>query len=135
MVRFSKCCDPLPGDDVVGFITRGRGISVHTTTCAMVQDADPERLVSVRWNVRNRHTYPVHIRVLCNDKKGLLAEVSNVISANDVNIGHATVETTPDRSAVCDFQLDVQDLRHLNDLVTALKKLKSVLSVERVRKG
>ncbi len=135
MVRFSKCCDPLPGDDVIGFITRGRGISVHRVTCGMIRDADPERLVNVQWNVRDRQTYPVHIRVLCKDKKGLLAEVSNVISSQDINIGHATVETTPDQSAVCDFQLDVQDLRHLNDLVSALKKLKSVVSVERVRRA
>ncbi len=134
MVRFSKCCDPLPGDDVVGYITRGRGISVHRSDCAMIQDADPERKVDVQWNIRERHTYPVHIRVTCRDKKGLLAEVSNVISAHDVNIGHATVETTPDQSAICDFKLDVHDLRHLNDVVASLKKLKSVIEVERVRR-
>jgi len=133
LVRFSKCCDPLPGDEVTGYITRGRGISVHRIDCAMLHDIDPERLVEVSWNVKGKQTYPVHIRVLCRDKKGLLAEVSNVISGLDINIGHATVETTPDQSAICDFQLDVHDLRHLNNVVTALKKLKSVFSVERIR--
>jgi guanosine-3',5'-bis(diphosphate) 3'-pyrophosphohydrolase len=134
LVRFSKCCDPLPGDEVTGFITRGRGISVHRTDCAMLQEIDPERLVEVSWNVKGKQTYPVHIRVICRDKKGLLAEVSNVISGLDINIGHATVETTEDQSAICDFQLDVHDLRHFNDVVSALKKLKSVISVERVRR-
>lgn len=134
MVRFSKCCDPLPGDDVTGYITRGRGISVHRTDCAMLHDIDPERLVEVSWNVKGKHTYPVHIRVICHDKKGLLAEVSNVISGLDINIAHATVDTTPDHSAICDFQLDVHDLSHLNNVVAALKKLKSVHSVERVRR-
>jgi len=133
LVRFSKCCDPLPGDEVTGYITRGRGISVHRTDCAMLREIDPERLVEVSWNVKGKQTYPVHIRVVCRDKKGLLAEVSNVISGLDINIGHATVETTPDQSAICDFQLDVHDLRHLNGVVSALKKLKSVISVERVR--
>jgi GTP pyrophosphokinase len=76
----------------------------------------------------------VHIRVICKDKKGLLAEVSNVISSVDVNIGYATIDTNkPDQSAVCDFQLEVHDLKHLNALVSALKKLKSVITVERVR--
>lgn len=134
MVRFSKCCDPLPGDDVTGYITRGRGISVHRRDCAMLHGIDPERLVEVSWNVKEKQTYPVHIRVICLDKKGLLAEVSNVISGLDINITHATVETTPDQSAICDFQLDVHDLRHLNNVVSALNKLKSVHSVERVRR-
>jgi len=135
MVRFSKCCDPLPGDDVIGYITRGRGISVHRRDCAMIHEADSDRLVDVSWNVKGKQTYPVHIRVICYDKKGLLAEVSNVISGLDINIAHATVETTPDQSAICDFQLDVHNLRHLNDVVSALKKLKSVQSVERVRRS
>jgi len=133
MVRFSKCCDPLPGDEIIGYITRGRGISVHRTGCAMVRDIDAERLVDVQWNVRDRNTYPVHIQVLCKDKKGLLAEVSNIISSQDINIGQATIETTPEQNAICEFKLDVQNLRQLTDLLTALKKLKSVLSVERVR--
>lgn len=135
LVRFSKCCDPLPGDEIVGYITRGRGISVHRADCAMIQEADPERLVDVQWNIKEKHTYPVQIRVLCHDKKGLLAEISNVISSLDINIGHATIETTQEQSAVCEFQLDVHDLRHLNDLVAALKKLKSVISVERIRRA
>jgi GTP pyrophosphokinase len=136
MVRFSKCCNPLPGDEVIGYITRGRGLSVHTTNCPMVKDIDPERLVEVNWNIKGKETYPVHIRVICKDKKGLLAEVSNVISSVDVNIGYATVDTSkPDESAICDFQLEVHNLKHLNDLVAALKKLKSVITVERVRGG
>ncbi len=133
MVRFAKCCNPLPGDNVIGYITRGRGISVHTSNCSMVRDIDAERLIEVNWSIKDKQTYPVHVRVTCHDKKGLLAEVSNVISAMDINIGHATVETNPGESAICDFQLEVHDLRHLNNVVSALKKLKSVVSVERVK--
>ncbi len=134
MVRFSKCCNPLPGDEVIGYITRGRGLSVHTSNCPMVKAIDPERLVEVNWNIKGKETYPVHIRVICKDKKGLLAEVSNAISSIDVNIGYATVDANkPDQSAICDFQLEVHDVRHLNEVVSALKKLKSVIMVERIR--
>jgi len=134
MVKFSKCCNPLPGDEVIGYITRGRGLSVHTANCPMIKDIDQERLVEVSWNIKGKETYPVHVRVICKDKKGLLAEVSNVISSMDVNIGYATIDANnPDQTAICDFQLEVHDVRHLNEVVSALKKLKSVITVERVR--
>lgn len=106
---------------------------VHTTNCPMVQDLDAERLLEVHWNVRDKQTFPVHMRVVCHDKKGLLAELSAGISALDINISHATVDTTPDKIAVCEFDLDVRDLKHFNEVVAVLKKLKSVISVERVR--
>jgi len=99
----------------------------------MVQDLDAERLLEVHWNVRDKQTFPVHMRVVCHDKKGLLAELSAGISALDINISHATVDTTPDKIAVCEFDLDVRDLKHFNEVVAVLKKLKSVISVERVR--
>jgi GTP pyrophosphokinase len=133
MVKFAKCCNPLPGDEVIGHISRGRGMIVHTTNCPMVHDLDPERLLEVQWNVRDKQTYPVHTRVVCHDKKGLLAELSASISSLDINISHATVNTTPDKIAVCEFDLEVHDLKHFNQIVAALKKLKSVISVERVR--
>ncbi|MDD2672661.1 MAG: ACT domain-containing protein, partial [Syntrophales bacterium] len=85
------------------------------------------------WNIKEKQTYPVHIRVFCKDKKGLLAEISNVISDLDINIAHATVDTTPDQSAVLDFKLDVHDVNQLNQVFSSLRKLSSVLSVERLR--
>ncbi len=133
MVRFAKCCDPLPGDSIVGYISRGRGITVHTANCPMTQEVDSERLIDVRWDTREKQIYPVHIRVLCSDKKGLLAEVSSVISSKNINIRHAEIDTTPEKSAILDFEIEVNDLKHFNELVSELKKLKSVLSVERMR--
>ena len=133
MVRFAKCCDPLPGDRIVGYISRGRGISVHTANCPMAQEIDPERLIDVRWSIKEKHAYPVHMRVNCGDKKGLLAEISSVISAKDININNARIDTTPEKTATCDFEIEVNDLKQFKELVSELKKLKSVLSVERVR--
>ena len=133
MVRFAKCCDPLPGDRIVGYISRGRGISVHTANCPMAQEIDPERLIDVRWSIKEKHAYPVHMRVNCGDKKGLLAEISSVISSKDINITNAQIDTTPEKTATCDFEIEVNDLKQFKELVSELKKLKSVLSVERVR--
>lgn len=132
-VRFGKCCNPLPGDRIAGYISRGRGMSVHRTDCPMIQELDPERMMDVYWNIQEKHTYPAHILATCQDKKGLLADLSAAISALDVNISHATVDTTPDHLAICSFELNVNNLSHLNEVLSALKRIKSVITVERVK--
>jgi GTP pyrophosphokinase len=91
--------------------------------------------VEVEWHIKDRQTYPVQIRVTCRDKKGILAEVSGIITSHDVNISHAEVETTVDMKAICTFRLDVKDLKQLNEVVADIKKLKEVLSVDRIRKS
>jgi len=133
LVRFAKCCSPLPGDDIVGYITRGRGVSVHQASCPQVKGMDPDRMLDVQWEVEVGQTYPVNIRIACKDKKGLLAELTNVISALGINISYADVTTFPDNRANLDFQLNVSDLNQYNRLVAQLKKLNSVLSIERLR--
>jgi len=133
MVRFAKCCSPLPGDDIVGCITRGRGVSIHVATCPMVENMEPERIIDVNWNISMEQKYPVNIRANCRDKKGLLTELSNVISSLGINISYVNVETMPGDLAICDFQLEVSDLKQFNMVLTGLKKLKSVHSVERIK--
>ncbi|MBN2514553.1 MAG: bifunctional (p)ppGpp synthetase/guanosine-3',5'-bis(diphosphate) 3'-pyrophosphohydrolase [Deltaproteobacteria bacterium] len=133
MVRFAKCCTPLPGDEIIGYITRGRGVSVHVSNCPVIQEMDSERLVDVTWNIEKKQTFPVNIRLFCVDKKGLLSELSNVISSLGINISSANIDTIRGENATCDFELDVNDLDQFNKLVAELRKLKSVLSVERVR--
>ncbi len=133
MVRFAKCCNPLPGDDIVGCVTRGRGITIHGTDCPMVKEMDPERIIDAQWNVSEKQIFPVNIRVNCKDKKGLLSELSNVIYSMGINMSYANINTNPNVYAVCNFQLDIRDLKQLNTVIAELKKLKSVLSVERVR--
>ena len=135
MVRFARCCEPIPGDDIIGYISRGRGITVHMANCPNAQDMDAERLVEVEWHVKDRQTFPVQLRVVCRDKKGILAEISGIITARDVNISHAEVETTSEMKAVCTFRMDVRDLKQFNEVVADLKKLKDVLTVERIRKS
>ncbi|MFH1078920.1 MAG: ACT domain-containing protein [Pseudomonadota bacterium] len=133
MVRYAKCCEPIPGDEIIGFISRGRGITIHTTQCPHIHEFDSERLIDVHWSIKEKQNYPVGMRVVCRDKKGLLAELSAVISVLDINISHAEIDTRQhDMQAICDFRLDVMDLKQFNEIVGALKKLNSVISVERV---
>ena len=136
MVRFARCCHPIPGDEILGYISRGRGITVHTENCVNIEEMDPERIVDVEWNVSKKQTFPVNMMVICSDKKGLLAELSAVISGMDINISHAEIDTKPDdMQAICSFKLDVNDLNQFNQVLNAIKKLKSVKSVERVRRA
>jgi len=134
MVKFARCCNPIPGDDISGYISRGRGITVHTQNCPHLKRLDIERIVDVNWDVRQKHSYPVHIKVVCNDRKGVITEVSSVITSFDVNISFAQVETT-DMIANCNFVIDVYDTQQLNAIFSAIRQLKIVRSIERIRKA
>lgn len=131
MVKFSKCCNPIPGDEIAGYISRGRGITVHTRQCPHVRNLDIERIVDVNWNVKEKHAYPVQIKVVCTDRKGVLTEVSSIISSLDINISYAQVETT-DLIATCIFIIDVYDINQLNQVFSAIRQLKVVKSIERI---
>ena len=132
MVRYAKCCDPIPGDEIIGFISRGRGVVVHTENCPHVRDMDTERLVDVQWDVREKRDYLVQMRAICNDKKGVLADLSSAISMMDVNITHAETNTDQSGKATCDFTVNVNDLHQFNRIIEAVKKVRGVVSVQRL---
>jgi GTP pyrophosphokinase len=133
MVRYAGCCNPLPGDKVVGFITRGRGVTIHTSDCQNAMDDDPYRRVEVEWDSTKEYIYPVRIRVYSEDKKGMLAEISNSISSNEANIKNAKVDTTDDKKAIGTFEVEIRDLNHLKKVIKRLEKIKGVDRVERLR--
>lgn len=133
MVRYAGCCNPVPGDKVVGFITRGRGVTIHTADCQNVMDDDPHRKVEVEWDSTKEYSYPVRIRIYSEDKKGLLGEISNSISSHGADIKNARVDTTEDKKAVSTFEVEIRDLNHLNKVIRALGKIKGVRQVERMR--
>ncbi len=133
MVRYAGCCNPLPGDKVVGFITRGRGVTIHTSNCQNAMDDDPHRRVEVEWDSTKEYIYPVRICVYSEDKKGLLAEISNSISSNEANIKNARVNTTDDKEAVGTFEVEIRDLNHLKKVIKGLEKIKGVNRAERLR--
>jgi guanosine-3',5'-bis(diphosphate) 3'-pyrophosphohydrolase len=133
MVRFASCCNPLPGDRITGFITRGRGITIHTTDCSNVLNSDPQRKVKVEWDVRHKQTHPVRIRVICTDRKGLLADISASIASNEANITNAQLNTTQNKKAICTFAVEIKDLNHLRKVIASLEKIKGIVTVERLK--
>jgi GTP pyrophosphokinase len=135
MVRFGGCCAPLPGDEVVGFVTRGRGVTVHLKDCPKVFELDPERRIDVDWQpgADKEETRKIRMRVRSQDQPGLLAKVTKTISAEGVNIGAAIVTTSPDRLSEQTFDVWVHDVAKLNAVMKEIRKIKGVLSVERLR--
>jgi len=133
MIRFAGCCNPLPGDRVVGYITRGRGVTIHTADCGNILNGDAERKVEVEWNLDKDHSHPVRIRVISSNRKRLLADVSSSLSSNQVNIVNAQVTTTEQDRAVSTFEIEIQDLKHLQRVTRSLEKVKGVLQVKRLK--
>lgn len=133
MVRFGRCCNPVPGDEVVGFITRGRGVTVHTANCDRVLAMDQERRVDVEWDVKaGEFKRPVTVRVLTSDRPGLLADISQKFSAAGVNISQANCRSTGDDRAVNTFEVAISDLKQLQGVMAAIERIKGVYSVERI---
>lgn len=132
MVRNARCCSPLPGDQIVGFITRGRGVTVHRKSCPKALDLDPERRVDVEWDQRVKGEHLVVIKVLCTNKPGLLANLSQSFSDSGVNITQAHCRATDDSRAVNTFHAHVRDLDQLKLIIRSLSRIKGVYSVDRV---
>jgi GTP pyrophosphokinase len=135
LVRFSKCCNPLPGDEVIGFISQGLGVTVHAADCPRVLETDPARRIEVSWNRQKGATRSVKIRVYSLDQKGILATITKVITKNQANILRASVYSTNDGRGIHSFEIDVQDVQHLNRIMETVQKVKGVQQVERVRVG
>jgi GTP pyrophosphokinase len=135
LIRFGRCCNPLPGDSIIGFITRGRGVTIHTATCTKALDSDEERRVDVQWNIQEKGAIKRHvkIRVLSLDEPGLLAIMSQTISACGINISSAHIRTTKDKKAIALFDVEVGDIAQLQKVTGALEGKKGVISVERLR--
>ncbi len=133
LMRFAKCCSPLPGDPVIGFITRGRGVTVHAIDCPHVRELDPERRVEVEWDLKKKATRSAKIRVHCVNQKGILAGITGAITNCEANITSAQVQSTPDDRGINIFEVDVQDLEHLTTVINAIRKIKGVYNVERMR--
>ncbi|HEY7517459.1 MAG TPA: bifunctional (p)ppGpp synthetase/guanosine-3',5'-bis(diphosphate) 3'-pyrophosphohydrolase [Methylomirabilota bacterium] len=140
LIRFAKCCNPLPGDQIVGFITRGRGLTVHARDCLTVVKSvlDRERLVNVEWDggepAQEPGKRPVRIAVyIGRDRPGLLSEITGAISSRNGNITKAEVEVTDDRRGINNFVIEVSDLRQLQDIMSSIRDVPDVINVERVR--
>ncbi len=133
LVRFGKCCNPLPGDEILGFITRGRGVTVHTADCPIALESDPERRIDVAWNKGKKTALPVKMRVACHDEKGILANITTAITNCEANIVSASIQSTVDKRGINTFEVDVTDLDHLKKVFNSVMKVKGVIKVDRLR--
>ena len=132
MVRMAKCCNPIPGEEVIGYITRGRVVTIHNKSCYNVLEMDPSRIIEATWDLKDHSTYPVKIKVSSNDEKGLLAEITKVLAKNDVNILKARTEIQDDLTAINLFEIEIENLKHLKRVMNALKKVHGVREVDRI---
>jgi len=132
LVRFGKCCQPVPGDAIIGFITRGSGVTVHRSGCVNALKTNPERLIEVEWDTATKESFPVKIRIRALDRMGLLADVAAAISKSGANIINANTSTSESKQVTSFFTLEVNDTEKLDQIISGLKKIKQVTEVDRV---
>ncbi|HET6146777.1 MAG TPA: bifunctional (p)ppGpp synthetase/guanosine-3',5'-bis(diphosphate) 3'-pyrophosphohydrolase [Polyangia bacterium] len=132
VVKFAKCCSPVPGDSIVGFISRGHGVVIHTRDCPKALDLDPVRRVDVTWDDESKTLRPVAIQVSCEDRPGLLASISKSFTEHGVNISQAKCRTTEDGRAVNTFQVTVGHLEQLKTVLRSLQQIEGVVAATRI---
>jgi len=135
LVHFAKCCHPIPGDPISGFISRGRGITVHRADCPKAFEMDQLRKIDVAWTstqASDGQERMVRVRVISHDVPGLLKSMSEVFAVQGINIESAQIRTTKDKKAVCNFEVSVKDATQLNNAIYELQKIKGILGVTRV---
>ena len=137
LVKLAKCCTPVPGDEIVGFVTRGSGVSVHKDDCHNVASllTEPERMVDVEWAPTSSSIFLVQIQVEALDRAGLLSDVTRVLSESHVNILSASVSTSSDRLALSRFVFEMGDTTHLDAVLNAVRRIDAVYDVYRVNGG
>lgn len=135
MIRIGKCCNPVPGDPIVGYITRGRGISVHHADCPSVEalSNETERMIEVEWDTSHKTPFQTPLAIVSEDRPGLLANISSVLASLDVNITRANVQQTAYKRAYFELDIEIFDLSHLKKILEALKNTEGVIHVERVK--
>jgi GTP diphosphokinase / guanosine-3',5'-bis(diphosphate) 3'-diphosphatase len=133
LVRFALCCHPLPGEHIVGFITRGRGVTVHTVGCPTVLESDPHRKIDVSWEENGQAPRPVKIEVTCVDQPGLLAAISSAITSAEANIARAQVRTYSSQRAINTFEVMIKNSEHLRQVLQNISKVKGVYKAVRAR--
>ena len=133
LVKLSKCCNPLPGDEIVGYITKGRGVSVHRKDCANVKDllSEENRMIDVEWYKEANEIYKVDIEVLANDRTGLLVDVLTAIKEAKAKLVGVNTKTTKEHIAIIDVSVEVENIQELNQILKAIRKVDSVYDVRR----
>lgn len=135
LMRFAKCCNPVPGDPIIGYISRGMGVSVHRQDCANVPNMEPERLISVHWDGEEDKPYEARIHILCRNERGVLAQVAQILAQDGVNITTLSTRPLVDGRSDMDITVEVRNVAQLYQLIDELRKLPPILEVIRASDG
>ena len=136
-VHFSKCCNPVPGDEIVGFVTRGRGVSIHRTDCINIMNlsvVEKARLIEAEWQAgaaQSLGSYLAEIKIYCNDRPGLLVDISKIFTEKDVNINSIHSRTSKQGIATIEVMFETKGREELNALIEKLRQIDNVLEIER----
>lgn len=130
-VKMGRCCNPIPGDPISGIITRGRGITVHTSNCSRISEVEKARRVSVEWNKHYTFSHPVNIKVTTHDKPGILSKISKSINNAGINIRSAIARSMPDQKGNFIFEIEVKDYSELLRTISSIEQMEEVISVNR----
>lgn len=135
LVKLSKCCNPLPGDEIIGYITKGRGVSVHRKDCVNVKDLfnEENRMIDVYWFDDVNGSYKVEIEILANDRNGLLKDIIKQVENAKVKLTGMNTRTTKEGIAIIDISLEVENTEILNKVLTSFRNVESVYDVNRKR--
>ena len=133
LVKLSKCCNPLPGDEIIGYITKGRGVSVHRKDCVNVKDliSEENRIIDVKWYEEAKEAYNVNIEVLANDRNGLLVDILTVLKETKAKLLGVSTKTTKERIAIIDLNIEIENIEELKKTIKAIRKVDSVYEVKR----
>lgn len=131
LVRLAQCCNPVPGDPIVGYISRGRGVVVHTHNCPNVPNLESERLLQVNWEGEKEQPYPAGLSILAKNQKGVLGQISQMLADEGVNIDSGTIHSNIDGTTELVFRVEVRDSSHLYRTIDRLSRLDQVLAVKR----
>ncbi|PYY01055.1 MAG: GTP pyrophosphokinase [Acidobacteria bacterium] len=142
LVYRARCCNPIRGEEIVGFVTRGKGVAVHSKSCPNVTNLmyEPDRRINVTWGRPSasvsgpaKATYPVKLTVVCDDRTGMLKQVTAAISDDNTNIRHMDVRTGDSRASI-DITIDIEDVKHLDRIVSGIRRIPGIIDVQRLKK-
>jgi GTP pyrophosphokinase len=131
LIKISRCCMPVPGDEVMGFITMGRGISVHKVTCPNLLSSDPFRRVEVNWSAPANSVHRAQIQITAQNTKGVLAAITHAISIHDANIAAVEAHTQKDDTAIIRMVVEIGSIHHLRSILSSIRQIEGVLNVRR----
>ena len=133
LVKLSKCCNPVPGDNIIGYITKGRGVTIHRTDCSNINDllSDENRIIDVYWYNDPKASYNVDIEVYANDRTGLLMDIIQAIGQTKAKLMAVNAKANKERIAITEVSVEVENVEELNQVLKALRKVDSVYEVKR----